>query len=270
MADTVRPVEAARLRPLRGWTATIAGWAPAALLGIGGIAVWELLVRALDVPRWLLPPPSSIVRELGDSAGLLARHTWITLQEILLGFGVAFVVGVALAIAIAYSRTMERSIYPYVIASQTVPIIAIAPLLLVWVGPGQTSKVIIVALISFFPIVVNAVDGLRSADAEMIDMFRTLGATRRQIFARLQVPASLPYLLSGVKVAAVVSVIGAVIGEWVGARGGLGWLMRVSAPQFHTARVFAAIVVLAAIGVVLFLIVGTIERWQLRHYRGHS
>ncbi|MBI4220948.1 MAG: ABC transporter permease [Chloroflexi bacterium] len=203
---------------------------------------------------------------MAASRGLLADHTWITVQEILLGFGVAALIGVALAMAIAYSRTLERSIYPYVIASQTIPIITIAPLLLVWVGPGQTSKVIVVALISFFPIVVNAVDGLRSAEAEMYDMFRTLGATRRQIFSKLQVPAAMPYLLSGLKIAAVVSVIGAVIGEWVGARGGLGWLMRLSAPQFHTSRVFAAIFVLSAIGVGLFLVVGGLERWVLRHY----
>ncbi|MBI4305759.1 MAG: ABC transporter permease [Chloroflexi bacterium] len=228
--------------------------------------MWEALVRLLDVQRWLLPPPSAIFREMGASGGLLANHTWITLQEILLGFAVAAVIGLALAVAIAYSRTLERSIYPYVIASQTIPIITIAPLLLVWVGPGQTSKVIVVALISFFPIVVNAVDGLRSAEAEMYDMFRTLGATRRQIFTRLQIPAAMPYFLSGLKIAAVVSVIGAVIGEWVGARGGLGWLMRVSAPQFHTSRVFAAIFVLSAIGVGLFLAIGGLEQWTLRHY----
>jgi ABC-type nitrate/sulfonate/bicarbonate transport system permease component len=255
---------------LRLLPSALVDWAPAAALGLAGIATWEILVRWLDVPRWLLPPPSAILREICGSAGLLATHTWITLQEILLGFAAAFAVGVSLAVAIAYSRTMERSLYPYVIASQTVPIIAIAPLLLVWVGPGQASKVIVVALISFFPIVVNVVDGLRSADDEMVAMFRTLGATRRQIFAKLQAPAALPFLLSGVKVAAVVSVIGAVIGEWVGARGGLGWLMRVSAPQFHTARVFAAIAVLAAIGVLLFVIVGAIERWQLRNYRGKT
>jgi putative hydroxymethylpyrimidine transport system permease protein len=266
MADQPRPTRAARSLPLPDWAGTVAGWMPAAVVGLSGVAAWELLVRALEVPRWLLPPPSSILRELGVSADLLARHTVITLQEIVLGFFVAVLVGIALAVSIAYSRTLERSIYPYVIASQTIPIIAIAPLLLVWVGPGQTSKVIVVALISFFPIVVNAVDGLRSADAEAIAMFRTLGANRRQIFLKLQAPAALPYLLSGIKVAAVVSVIGAVIGEWVGARGGLGWMMRVSAPQFQTTRVFAAILVLSAIGVALFLIVGAVERWQLRHY----
>ena len=241
-------------------------WLPALGLGAAAIGVWEGAVRALDVQRWLLPPPSVIATEMVDSRALLADHAAITLQEILLGFGLAAAVGVSLAVAIAYSRALERSIYPFVIASQTVPIITIAPLLLVWVGPAITSKVIVVALISFFPIVVNLVDGLRSADADMVDMFRTLGARRWQIFTMLQMPSALPFLLSGLKVAIVVAVIGAVIGEWVGASGGLGWLMRVSAPQFLTARVFAAIVVLSAMGIALFVVVGLVERWALRHY----
>ncbi|MBM3959305.1 MAG: ABC transporter permease [SAR202 cluster bacterium] len=243
-----------------------AGWLPAAGLGLGALMVWEAAVRIFDVPRWLLPPPSRILWEIFTTAELLGRHTWITVQEVLIGFCLATSVGVVLAVLLAYSRALERSLYPYVIASQTVPIIAIAPLLLVWVGPGQASKVIIVALISFFPIVVNVVDGLRSADSEMIAMFRTLGASKRQIFQKLQVPSALPYFLSGLKVAAVVAVIGAVIGEWVGARGGLGWLMRISAPQFQTSRVFAAIFILSALGICLFLLVGALEKVALRHY----
>ena len=130
----------------------------------------------------------------------------------------------------------------------------------------MTSKIIVVALISFFPIVVNLVDGLKSTDTDMVNMFRTLGASRWQIFTKLQMPNSLPYLLSGLKIAIVVAVIGAVIGEWVGATGGLGWLMRLSAPQFLTARVFAAIVVLTVMGIALFAVVGVVERWLLRHY----
>lgn len=245
---------------------SVVSWLPASGLGAAALVIWEAAVRVFDVPRWLLPSPSSIVREVFGAGDLLARHAWTTLQEILIGFAVAAGLGVGLAVLIAYSRTLERSLYPYVIASQTIPIIAIAPLLLVWVGPGQASKVIIVALISFFPIVVNVVDGLRSADSEMIAMFRTLGASRGQIFRKLQAPSALPFFLSGLKVAAVVAVIGAVIGEWVGASGGLGWLMRVSAPQFHTARVFAAIFILSAIGICLFLLVGAVERVALRHY----
>ncbi len=247
-------------------TRRMLGWLPAVVLGGTGIGVWEIWVRVFDVQRWLLPPPSIIAREIWDSRSLLTEHAWITLQEILAGFGLAAGIGVLLAIGIAYSRTLERSIYPFVIGSQMIPIITIAPLLLVWVGPEMTSKIIVVALISFFPIVVNLVDGLKSTDTDTVNMFRTLGASRWQIFTKLQMPNSLPYLLSGLKIAIVVAVIGAVIGEWVGATGGLGWLMRLSAPQFLTARVFAAIVVLTAMGIALFVIVGAVERWVLRHY----
>lgn len=242
------------------------GWLPAVIFAGGVVGIWEIWVRAFDVQRWLLPPPSIIAREIWDSRALLTEHAWITLQEILIGFGLAAGIGVLLAIGIAYSKTLERSIYPFVIGSQMIPMITIAPLLLVWVGPQMTSKIIVVALISFFPIVVNLVDGLKSTDTDMVNMFRTLGASRWQIFTKLQMPNSLPYLLSGLKIAIVVAVIGAVIGEWVGATGGLGWLMRLSAPQFLTARVFAAIVVLTVMGIALFAVVGVVERWLLRHY----
>jgi len=241
-------------------------WLPPTLIALAAIGLWELLVRAFHVQRWLLPAPSAIARELVDSRGLLTQQAAVTLEEILGGFGLAAGAGVLLAIGIAYSRTLARSIYPFVIASQMIPIITIAPLLLVWVGPQMTSKIIVAALISFFPVVVNLVDGLRASDPEMVAMMRTLGASSWQIFAKLQMPAALPYLFSGLKVAIVVSVIGAVIGEWVGAQGGLGWLMRVSAPQFHTALVFAAIVLLSAIGIALFALVSGVEKVALRHH----
>jgi putative hydroxymethylpyrimidine transport system permease protein len=242
-------------------------WLPSVLLAAGAIAVWEGLVRALEVQRWLLPAPSVIVRELFVSRGLLLDHAATTLTEVILGFGFATSAGILLAGAIASSRLLERSIYPFIIASQTIPYIAIAPLLLVWVGPEITSKVIVVALISFFPIVVNLVDGLRSTDRDMVNVLRTLGASPLQLFLKLHVHAAVPYLTSGLKVAAVVSVIGAVVGEWVGAQGGLGWLMKISGPQFQTPRVFASIVVLSAMAILLFALIAGVERWLLRNYR---
>ena len=246
--------------PLREWT-------PSVFLAAGAILLWEALVRAFDVQRWLLPAPSVIVNELYVSRGILLDHAATTFTEVILGFGLSAVAGILLAAAIASSRLLERSIYPFIIASQTIPYIAIAPLLLVWVGPEITSKVIVVALISFFPIVVNLVDGLRSTDREMVNVLRTLGATPAQLLFKLHVHAALPYLMSGLKVAAVVSVIGAVVGEWVGAQGGLGWLMKVSGPQFQTPRVFASIVVLSAMAILLFVLITAIEKWLLRNYR---
>lgn len=250
---------------LRRWA--LAQWLPSLGLILAALAVWEGAVRAADVPRWLLPPPSAIAMEMWRSRALLLSHAGVTLEEVAVGFLLALASGVALAVGIASSRVLERAIYPFVIASQTVPIIAIAPLLLIWAGYGIASKVIVVALISFFPIVVNMVDGLRSVDPDMVNMMRTLGASRRQVFTKVQVPTSLPYLFSGVRVAVAVSVIGAVIGEWVGSSAGLGYLMVHSAPQFLTARVFGAIVVLSLVGIGLFALVGVAERYFLPWYR---
>jgi len=241
-------------------------WTPAFALAVFLFGVWEVLVRAMDIQRWLLPAPSGIGQELWRSRSTLWDNALVTGEEVLIGYGIAILVGIALAVAISYSRLLERAVYPFVIASQTVPIIALAPLLLVWVGPEQTSKIIIVALITFFPIVVNLVDGLRSADRASIDMFRTLGASRWQIFLKLQAPSALPFFFSGLKISAVFAVIGAVIGEWVGGQAGLGWLMQVVRPLFKTELVFASIFVLSAMAILLFVSIVLIERWALRHY----
>lgn len=238
-------------------------WLPALAIMVAAIAAWEVYVRAFDVQKWLLPSPSIVARTLVNDSGMLWGHTWVTLGEVLVGFGVALAVGVALASAIVLSRTVERALYPFLIASQTVPIIVIAPLLIIWVGYGLTPKVIVVALISFFPIVVNTVDGMRSVDADMVNVMRTLGANRLQVFLKAQAPASLPYLFSGMKVAISVSVIGAVIGEWVGSSKGLGYLMIRSKPQFLTERVFAAIAILSAMGTMLFALMTVAEKWAM-------
>ena len=240
-----------------------------ALVIVGAAAAWEAAVRLMDVERWLLPPPTAIGAELVASRGLLLSHTWVTLGEVLLGFALAVVIGVAIAGVIAYSRLVERAVYPFVIASQTVPVIVIAPLLLIWIGYGIWPKVIVVVLLSFFPIVVNTVDGLKSADPDLLRMMRTLGANRWQLFAKVQAPSCLPFLFSGLRVAIALSVIGAVVGEWVGASAGLGYLMTRSAPQFLTDRVFASMFILAVMGVTLFLLVVLAERYAVPwHIRG--
>lgn len=241
-------------------------WLLPSLILFGVLAIWELGVRLSGIPVWQLPSPSLIVQELVASRSLLWIHTVVTLQEVILGFIAALFAGIFLAIAISYSKILERSIYPIIIASQTIPIIAIAPLLLIWIGYGILPKIIVVALISFFPITVNTVDGLRSADRDLVNMMRVLGASKLQIFTKLQVPDSLPYLFSGIKVGISISVIGAVIGEWVGASKGLGYLMTYSQPLFLTARVFASILILSVIGVGLFLLASVVERLMLPWY----
>lgn len=249
-----------------GMRTNLIGWLPAIGTAAVLLIAWEVLVAVLDVQRWLLPPPSVIFGELFDSFNLLMRHAGTTMVEIVFGFAVSVGLGVVLASAIIWSRTVERSIYPIIIASQTIPIITLAPLLIIWVGTDIMSKVIVVVLFAFFPIVISLVTGLRMVDREMVDMLRTLGASPAQTFRKLMIPSALPSFFAGLKVAAVVSVIGAVIGEWVGASAGLGWLMKISGPQFQTAKVFAAIVVLSVLAMGLFAAVVAVEKWSLRKY----
>jgi putative hydroxymethylpyrimidine transport system permease protein len=246
--------------------ARISEWLPAIITVAVLLIAWEVLVEVLDVERWLLPPPSVIVTELFGSLEFFGKHTGTTLSEMLIGFAVSVVLAVVMASGIVWSRTVERSIYPIIIASQTIPIITLAPLLIIWVGTDIMSKVIVIVLFSFFPIVISLVGGLRSVDQEMVDMFRTLGASPWQVFSKLMIPSALPSLFAGLKVAAVVSVIGAVIGEWFGSSSGLGWLMKIAGGQFQTARVFAAIVVLSILAMALFAAVVAVEKWSLRKY----
>lgn len=241
-------------------------WIIPAIILLILIAIWEIWVQFGDIPKWQLPAPSAIAQELVASRSLLLHHTFITLQEIIAGFLVALALGLLLATAIIRSKILERAILPILISSQTIPIIAIAPLLLIWVGYGIASKIIIVALGSFYPIAVNTIDGLKAINTDMVAMMKSLGASRWQIFTKLQVPTSLPYMFSGIKVGISISVIGAVIGEWVGASGGLGYLITYSQPLFLTARVFAAIFVLSIIGIGLFASAGLVERLMLPWY----
>lgn len=251
---------------LIGARTRVAEWLPAIATTVVLVLLWEVLVAVLDVQRWLLPAPSVIVTELLDSPGFLLGHAGVTLAEILIGFTVSIALAVVIASGIIWSRTVERSIYPMIIASQTIPIITLAPLLIIWVGTDIMSKVIVIVLFTFFPIVISLVSGLRSVDQEMVDMFRTLGASPWQTFSKLMIPTSLPSFFAGLKVAAVVSVIGGVIGEWFGASAGLGWLMKIAGGQFQTARVFAAIVVLSILAMALFAAVVALEKWSLRKY----
>ncbi len=254
-------------RPSANLSRTIGCYAAPLALAFAVLGLWQIATIVWDVPTWQLPSPWGIGTKLFEEWDLLAPHAWVTLREVLLGFALAFVSGVALAVGIASSRVLERAIYPYVIASQTLPVIAIAPMLVIWLGFGLMPKVVVVALISFFPIVVNTVDGLRSADPELFKLMRTLGASRWDIFRKAQMPSALPFLFSGTKIAIAISVIGAVIGEWVGASEGLGYLITRSSAQFQSERLFAAVAILAAMSIGLFWLVGLLERVALPWYR---
>jgi putative hydroxymethylpyrimidine transport system permease protein len=231
------------------------------LIGLWELAArWDLIADALSIEPFLVPAPSDVAESLADDRELLIENAWVTVQEVVLGFALAALVGVAFALALHLSDVLRRAFYPLLMASQTVPVIAIAPILVVWLGFGIGPKLAIIALVCFFPITVNMLDGLRSVDPELPRMMRTLDASRAQILRRVEIPSALPFLFSGAKIAAVISVIGAVFGEWSGADEGLGHLILVAQGQVQTARVFAAVVVLSALAISLFGLLAVLER----------
>jgi ABC-type nitrate/sulfonate/bicarbonate transport system permease component len=224
------------------------------------LGAWQAYTELADISPLLLPSPWEVAQSVVDNASLFARNALVTLQEILIGFALGSAAGIALAVLLTYSRLAERAVYPWLVASQMVPIVAVAPILVVWFGFTIVPKVIVVALVCFFPIVVNTIDGLRAVDPEMVRLMRTLGMSRPRIMRSVRVPSALPYLFSGLKVAMALSVIGAVFGEWVGASEGLGYLMLALNNQLATTELFAAVLVLSVMGIVLFFLVGLVER----------
>ncbi len=233
---------------------------PALILLLVILGGWEIATIVLGIHPVILPSPSRIVQTIVKDWGLLYTNMLFTLWEVLLGFGIGLAVGLILAILIVYSPVLERTLYPLVVASQTIPVFAIAPLLVIWFGFGVWPKVLIAALIVFFPICVNEVEGLRSAEPEMIDLLRSLSASRWTIFRLVEFPASIPYLIAGTQVGVAYSVIGAVIGEWVGSSRGIGQLMLAANAMIRTDRVFAAIVVLSVVALALFVGVALLSR----------
>jgi putative hydroxymethylpyrimidine transport system permease protein len=233
----------------------------AILLGAWELAArWEWISGALSIEDFLVPAPSEIAESLWRDRSLLADDAWVTVREVVLGFLIALAAGLAFAIVLHLSETLRRAFYPLLVASQTIPPVAIAPILVVWFGFGIAPKLFLVALICFFPITVNTLDGLRSVDPQLITMMRTLGAPRIQILGRVELPSALPFLFSGARIAIAVAVIAAVFAEWAGADSGLGHQILIASSQLLTARMFAAIVVLSAIAIFLFALVTIVER----------
>lgn len=224
------------------------------------VAFWELAVQLLQFPPYILPAPSAIAKEISVYWQRLLPHALVTISEVVIGFVVAILVAVPLAVTITYSRVMERTIYPLIVASQTIPKVAIAPLLLIWFGYGFTPKIVIVVLLSFFPIVINTVIGLKSASPEMIHLARSMGASAWQTFWKFRLPQALPNVFGGLKLATVLAVIGAIVGEFIGADRGLGYVILVAGGNFNIARQFAAIILISAIGMIFFQIIERIER----------
>jgi putative hydroxymethylpyrimidine transport system permease protein len=231
------------------------------LLGLWQVAAsLDVIADALRIEPFLVPSPADIADSLWTDRDLLADNGWVTLQEILAGFALSVAAGALFAVVLHLSPTLRRAFYPLLVASQTVPIVVVAPILVVWLGFGIGPKLAIIALICFFPITVNTLDGLRSVDADLVKMMRTLDASRWQTFRRVEAPTALPYFFSGAKIAVAVAVIGAVFGEWAGSSSGLGHLIQQASAQLQTARTFAAVVVLSVLAILLFWLLAVLER----------
>ncbi len=227
---------------------------------VGLVVLWEVVVDAFQVPEYLVAPPSGVAAEFVKEWRYLAFHSWVTLKEILAGFVLAMAFGVPMAMVLVYSSVLERTLYPLLVSSQSVPKIAIAPLLIFWFGIGTFPKVLVAFLISFFPIIIDTVVGLRSVEPEMIHLARSMGAGEMKIFRKIRLPNALPNIFAGLKVAVTLAVVGAIIGEFIQSDQGLGYALHVAAGNLNTRLSFAIILVLGLIGVVLFVLVDVIER----------
>jgi NitT/TauT family transport system permease protein len=224
------------------------------------VLVWHFAIIIFEIRSFLLPRPAGVFERVVSERSRLIAHAWPTIQEILGGFLLSVVIGIPLAIVMVRSTYVDRAISPLLVASQTVPKVAIAPVLLVWFGLGMAPKVIIAFLIAFFPVVISTAVGLRSVPGELIDLATSMGASRFQLFRQIRFPYALPTIFGGLKVAITLAAIGAIVGEFVGADQGLGYLIMVANGRLDTELLFAVVIVLVAIGVALYWAVELLER----------
>ncbi len=232
---------------------------PAALLVLL-VGLWEAVVRLFHVQDYVFPTPVAVARSLYDDRGLLGSATLVTLREVVLGYLLAVAVALLIAVVLHFSAALRRALLPLLVLSQTVPTVLLAPILAIVLGYGIEPKLVVVAIVCFFPVVVNAVDGLRAADPELIRMMRTLHGDRLAIFRRVEFPGALPAIFSGARIAATYAAVGAVFGEWAGSSSGLGFVILQAQPALETARIFAAVIVLSALALALYGLVTLAER----------
>jgi|AP95_1055475.scaffolds.fasta_scaffold07149_4 NitT/TauT family transport system permease protein len=224
------------------------------------LSAWEAWVRVRDVKEYLLPAPSAVLAALVDDPGRYAEAAYLSLQAALIGLVVASLGAFILAVVMAHSRTLERALYPPALALKVTPIVAVAPLFTIWFGFGLAPKILITAMITFFPMLVNSVIGLRSIDPRAYDFFTSLNASRWQVFWRLRVPSSLPYVFAGLRISVPLALIGAVVAEFLSGSPGMGQLILIANGDFDTPTLFGAVFVLAALGIILTASVAVVER----------
>lgn len=238
---------------------------PAAIMVLA-LAIWQIAVNITKIQPWLLPSPSNVLFSLWSSRDLVFYHASATLLETILGFALAVVIGVMIAFLMDFSLAIRRTIYPLLVISQTIPLIAVAPLFILWFGLGILPKIYVIALVCFFPISVSLADGFQSVDQEWLKLMVTMDASKWQIFKYIKWPAALPTFYSGLRIAATYSVMGAVIAEWMGGNRGLGILLSRSSQSFLTARVFATILVIVLLSLLVFCFIEILARFTMKWY----
>ncbi len=234
---------------------------PAIVLSIIVLVVWESISRIFKLPQFVLPAPSAIGAILLTRQASLSQAMWVTAEEILYGFLLSTVVGVLIAVLIARFERVGRAIYPLMVLFQNVPKIALAPLFILWFGYDLAPKILLIVVMAFFPVALNMLVGLQSADPNLVTLMRTVGASRTEILWRVQIPHSLPSLMSGIKIAITLSVIGAIVGEFAGASAGLGYMIQFASNQMEAALVFAALIQISLLGMFFYYAIEFIE-WK--------
>jgi NitT/TauT family transport system permease protein len=242
---------------------SVVGLWPVAFALVAFVLAWKAVVAVTALPTFILPAPELVAGRFVDAwaDGTIGPHAWTTFVEVALGFAVGATAGVAIGYALARSRLVERLVSPYLVAAQAVPILALAPLLALWFGPGLLAKVVICGLIVFFPVAIATMVGIRSVDRGLLELGRSLRATRRQILVTLEIPAALPAILGGLRVGVTLAVVGAIVGEWAGAERGLGVLVNLArGSPFDTPLLFATLLTIALLGIACYLAVVLAER----------
>ena len=230
------------------------------IFSISLIIIWELIIKVLEIEKYIMPPPSDIIKALYENFGAMMPHIIATLFESVVGFGIAILLALILAIIMDLLPMVKKAIYPVFIISQTVPVIALAPLFIIWFGFGALPKIIVVVIVCFFPIVISISDGLENVDKDFINHFKLMGASKFKIFTHLKLPYGIINFFSGVRIAATYSIMGAVIGEWLGGDKGLGVYMTRARSAYALDKMFGAIVIIVILSMAIFFMIGLVER----------
>lgn len=240
-------------------------WPSVAVL-VGGLVVWQLVVQLGHVSTFVIAKPTAFLAEAWQSRGILAEATWVTTQEILYGFAISVVCGVAIALLVERFAWLYRATYPLIVLFQVVPKVALAPIFILWFGYGLAPRLVLIVVIAFFPITLNMVVGLKNVDGDLLVLMRSVGSSDAQVLWRIRVPTSLPYLFAGLRIAITFAVIGAVVAEFAGAKDGLGYLIQFASTQLDTPLMFAALVVVSVLGLVLYYALSLVELGLSRRF----